>query len=170
MYRNLGNADSTTRGDQAALKVFNYFLVTRKTYKFDDLEIEHVEGEMLKVILGDYAVFLANTPIPNKYCNEDLQPTTTNPGYLLFTSIVSYFSKAKTLLKEKFPMHEDFQQENEVTCWPALYNACEKAIERAQFLAEETFGDPKIYPIYLDITDRNYSNGITIDLKSICRD
>lgn len=170
MYRNLGNAESTNRGDQAALKVFNYFLVNRKSYpKYEDLKSEHVEGEMLKVILGDYATFLANTPIP-KYCNDDLQPTTNNPGYLLFTSIISYFSKAKTLLKEKFPMHEDFQPESEMTWWPALYNACEKATERAQFSAEETFGDPKVYPIYLDVTDRNYLNGNTVDLKYICRD
>ena len=170
MYKNLGNAESTARGDQAALKVFNFFLVNRKTYpRYDDLEMEHVEGEMPKVILGDYATFLVNTPIP-KYCNDDLQPTTNNPGYLLFTSIVAYFSKAKTLLKEKFPMHEDFQQENEVTWWPALYNACEKATERAQFSAEETFGDPKVYPIYLNVSNRNNSNGNTVDFISICKD
>jgi hypothetical protein len=57
-----------------------------------------------------------------------------------------------------------------MTWWPALYNACEKATERAQFSAEETFGDPKVYPVYLDVTDRNYLNGNTVDLKSICRD
>ena len=65
MYRNLGNAESTNRGDQAALKEFNFILVHRKTYpKDDDLEMEHVEGEILKVILGDYATFLVNTPKP----------------------------------------------------------------------------------------------------------
>ena len=146
--RSIANADATSAGDRAAIRVFNYFLVNECDLPvFTELEEAHVANDLVRGILNDYSIFLAAHPIPRN-ADENLQTSNADPKYLKDSTLVLYFSKAKTLLKDCFPSHELFAEAVEATWYPQLYKACETIVKRSQIIGDEEVGNEDCLPLY----------------------
>lgn len=62
---NIAQASSTLDRAKVAINLFNDFQMSRYEFTFDDLKIENVSNENMRAIIGEFALYLGKSAIPN---------------------------------------------------------------------------------------------------------
>ena len=140
VVRQMGQANSTTGGYLAAIKLFDKFQVHREDPAFDNLTEEDVENDNLSYLYCSFLTWAANTPIHDA--------SSKNPEKMItFETKEKYIGKVKEAFKKKFMGHEWWKSEE--TWGPDLKKQFKKEASRHQLEGhDQGFKDPKTTGLY----------------------
>lgn len=140
----LGLARTTREGYAAALKYLDKYLTDKNKYpKFVDLMEDHVEGEMLIMMLEYIGLTFANDQI-----------YTQQKTWLSTKSKMVYFGKMKEMFKSKFSSHHLFKVYDEKQWWAAqLLPLFKKECNRALMDDPDASEEYKSEGLYRDLSD-----------------
>ena len=105
---NIAQAGSTLDRAKVAINLFNDFQMSRYEFTFDDLKIQNVSNENMRAIIGEFALYLGKSAIPN------LKNSATN---IVGSTKGKYLTSLKEALKKVFPIHEDWKGTSDFPDW-----------------------------------------------------
>lgn len=106
LSKDVGRAPSTTKQDDPAIQLFEYFLTEILSLPpLSEINSSELDEDMENIMTG-YSVYLQNTNIPVNH-RAYLNDTTKLPtSFLKYTTLKEYLSKAVNLMTKTFPDNE----------------------------------------------------------------
>ena len=147
LSRDVGRAASTVDQDSPAISLFNYFLTEIMGLPpIEDMDLKSLEEDAENILTG-YSNYICNTNIPHnhKQISSDRNVDPSN-GYMKYTGLKEYLSKALNLLKKMVPDSEFWKDDDAVKDISGASFA--KACKRAQTKKDYTFGQESKIGLY----------------------
>lgn len=144
--KTMGQSEKTAAGNATAKGYINRYLVEESPLgdetvgTFDDITMEHIEGEHLKNFFYGFCYWLATTAF-----------FTSHKTYLSTSNKETYFKRAKMALKEKFPDHDLFGLQH-VEWFAELKAKFMKECNRSRSEDAEIAEERKSEPLYRDLS------------------
>ena len=114
--RPIGESDSTYEGKKTAIRLFNLYQGKRNAPAYNELTVDDVEQDNLQFIIKRFASWLANFDMP-RYHDANFEPRSSAVGklatYMEAGTKRKYLERIKAVLKETFPRHPDWADQNE---------------------------------------------------------
>ncbi len=165
--KTMGQSEKTASGYGTAKGYITRYLVEERplgddnVQRFDDITMEHIEGEHLKIFFYGFCYWLATTAF-----------FTSQKTYLSTSNKETYFKNAKMALKEKFPDHELFGAQY-VEWFTEIKAKFVKECNRSRSEDADIAEERKSEPLYRDLSTSlravraKYLGLYHVDAKSI---
>ena len=148
LERTLGEAENTFEGKVVALRLFDKYQTARNYPVYSELTNDDVESDNLQHIIRRFAAWLANFDIP-RYYNEKFEPRATTAGlvqYIEPSTKRKYVERVKSALRQKFPKHPDWAEQNE--WWTLLMSNFDNEAKRNKMRTHDVTSDRSVRPLY----------------------
>ena len=179
--RSYGDASNKFEGKLVALRLFDKYQSKQNYSLFKELTYDDVESDNLQHIIRRFAAWLANFDMP-RYYNEKFEPRSTTANGLVALMEPStkrkYVERVKAALREKFPKHPDWSDQNK--WWTLLMANFDTEAKRNKIKSQgsDVLSNRSVRPLYKRNTpgkiqmlrDMELFRDIDIiDLTYICR-
>lgn len=146
LSNNVGRAPSTQNQDKAAITLFNYFLVeVLGSVSIDDMNTDDLEEDAENILTG-YSLYLRDTNIPKNHQACLADPNKEPTGFLMYTGLTQYLSKAINLVRKLVPDSEFLKDEDAVADISGA--KFKKGCHRSQQGKDDSFGQETKIGLY----------------------
>ena len=162
-HKDLGRAPSTVKGDSVSVRFYNAYRAVRgRTLDFDNMVYAEIENENLESEIQELADYCSSNVIPARFTGTflppqpeagDIEDQDQQVQILKMKTISQYIGNIITVLRVKFPHHDDFvglKANESPKFWSRIRPQFEKACTRFHNAigGDYVFGATTVRPLY----------------------
>ena len=162
-HKDLGRASSTVKGDSVSVRFYNAYRAVRgRTLDFDNMVYAEIENENLESEIQELADYCSSNVIPARFTGTflppqpeagDVEDQDQQVQILKMKTISQYIGNIITVLRVKFPHHDDFvglKANESPKFWSRIRPQFEKACTRFHNAigGDYVFGATTVRPLY----------------------